>query len=260
MGGYEWYKKRFQRIFIPYTLAQIPFWGFLILQGDFGLLDSLYEFSTLAYWIRHTGMWYVALLIPLYLLTPYLYRLLQKTGHRYMTAAILMTALLLLCNIEVNAEGSTMLNIVKNIQFAFVRTVSFIWGMAIAPDVKAKKKVNAMYVVLATIIAVPLLHFAGFDYYWSLSAIMILCFCKTFDILAPNGKAYTFLNFMGVISLESYLFNGYVRYMFMDTPIYTSKHILLYGHYLEYAAIFIIGIILSYLVNALSAKLIEKLK
>ena len=87
---------------------------------------------------------------------------------------------------------------------------------------------------------------------------MILFFIYFIELLEHKGKAILFFNFMGIISLESYLFNGYVRYVFMDLPIYTSKSILFYGHYIDYFLIFIVGTILSYLINKISTYIFRK--
>ena len=66
----KWYKKRLVRIFIPYTLIQIPFWAYQISIGEFNIEKQLINFSTIGFWLHHVGAWYVALLIPLYLFTP----------------------------------------------------------------------------------------------------------------------------------------------------------------------------------------------
>lgn len=200
-------------------------------------------------------MWYVALLIPLYLLTPFLYKLLESTSHRIKLAVVLMVSVLVLCNLDIYTDNHLAMNIIKNVQWAFGRTVSFIFGMAIAPAVKHGVKVNGLYIVLATAVLIPTLRFLGFGWYWCLFAIMNLCFVKFLDIMPSKGKVYSFLQFMGVITLESYIFNGYVRYMFMDSSIYTSHSIWLYGHYLDYFMIFVVGTFLSYIVHKISAKI-----
>lgn len=65
-----WYRKRFVRIFIPYAVMQIPFWTYWIVVGEFDFADKLFEFSTVKFWTHHVGAWYVALLLPLYIITP----------------------------------------------------------------------------------------------------------------------------------------------------------------------------------------------
>lgn len=65
-----WYKKRLIRIFVPYTLIQIPFWSYRLITHEFDLKSELLNFSTINFWLEHSGAWYVALLFPLYLLAP----------------------------------------------------------------------------------------------------------------------------------------------------------------------------------------------
>lgn len=66
----EWYKKRFVRIFVPYTLMQIPFRGYRLFVGNFEFKKEVLIFFTIDFWTQHVGAWYVALLLPLYILTP----------------------------------------------------------------------------------------------------------------------------------------------------------------------------------------------
>ena len=66
----SWYSKRFMRIFVPYLFMQIPFWFWRMIDGTFSLSHELLVFSTAGFWLYHAGAWFIALLVPLYLLTP----------------------------------------------------------------------------------------------------------------------------------------------------------------------------------------------
>lgn len=257
----KFYKKRFFRIFIPYGLTHILFCGLNIIKGNFDLFDSLYEFSTIAFWVRHTGMWYIALLIPLYLLTPFLYKLLECTSHRIKLAIFLMTLILIFCSLDIHTENNLAMNVIMNVQWAFSRTVSFIFGMTIGPAVKQGVKVNGLYIIFTTIILIPTLRFFGLGYFWCMFAVFILCFVKILDFLPSNGKGYSFLQFMGIISLESYLCNVYLKNTFMKTSWYNSDSPLLYGHYFDYVVlVFLGGILLSFIIHKISNKLFYYIK
>lgn len=253
----KWYKKRFFRIFIPYTLAQIPYWGFYIIKGDFDLIDSLYEFSTIAFWVRHTGMWYIALLIPLYVLTPFMFKAFNNTRHRMTFAIILSILILLLCNINFSLNNNLADEIISNVQWAFYRIVSFLLGLAIAPKVINNTKINVLYIFLGTAILIAILRLLRIDYYWCLFAVFIIL--SVYILEKAQKNLYSFCSFLGVISLESYLFNGYVRYAFMDSPIYSNNSILLYGHYLDYFMIFVIGTLFAVIINRISSVIIKKI-
>ena len=70
-----WYLKRFKRLLIPYTLSYVPLCVLRgIIRGD-SLLNIIGDISTLSFWTRHSGAWFVALIIPLYIIAPFLYSL-----------------------------------------------------------------------------------------------------------------------------------------------------------------------------------------
>ena len=233
-GMLSWYKRRFLRIFIPYTLSQIPFWGFYIINGNFDFFDSLYEFSTLSFWTRHTGMWYIALLIPLYILTPSLYYLFERTKYRLLLGFILIMLVLLLCSINIRVDNASYNNIIDNLQWAFRRTASFILGIAISPAIKKGMKINGMGVIICSVITLLVLKYCGLSHNWCLFPIIIVLSIVFLDNLSIDNLLNHFLCMIGMILLESYLYNGYVRYMFMDSSIYTCNSPVFLGHYLDY--------------------------
>lgn len=76
-----WYKKRFLRVGIPFLLVSVPYYllcDFVL--SDLGCLRFFLDISTLSYWLFHTGAWYVAALVPLYLLVPLWGRLVEAGG------------------------------------------------------------------------------------------------------------------------------------------------------------------------------------
>lgn len=83
-GGYkksEFYTRRFQRVFVPYLLIAATWYGikYLLIQQD--AEGFFYELSTLSFWIDHQGAWYVAMLVPVYLIFPLFYNWVED-GNR----------------------------------------------------------------------------------------------------------------------------------------------------------------------------------
>lgn len=77
-GGdvFEFYKKRFKRLVIPYILmAFVPVLLYVII-NDESFWHFFYRLSTIDFWFGEStlGMWYVAVTIILYMLAPWLYR------------------------------------------------------------------------------------------------------------------------------------------------------------------------------------------
>lgn len=95
----QWYYKRLIRIFIPYLLMQFPFWAFRIFNGSFSIVDELMVFSTVNFWLYHVGAWYVALLIPLYILTPFIYKILEL-GNRVFIASLIVIIIITISDAE----------------------------------------------------------------------------------------------------------------------------------------------------------------
>lgn len=174
-GGREdlgkWYKKRFFRVFIPYALMQVPYWAYYVLIGNFNLLDSIYDFSTLAYWIRHTGMWYIALLVPLYLSAPFIFDFLNSR-NRYVRCIAMSIFLLVICAVPIGADD-VLHNIISNIQWAFVRVVSFIIGLTIARDVQVNRNIPSYIIFVFPILLFVVLKLIGLNHYWTVFPIII---------------------------------------------------------------------------------------
>lgn len=72
-----WYLRRYKRILIPYLII-IGFQKVLSVLHGMPLLQALFELSTLSYWVNHQGAWFIAMLIPVYALTPLHYRICNK--------------------------------------------------------------------------------------------------------------------------------------------------------------------------------------
>lgn len=251
----KWYRKRYLRILIPYALMQIPYWGYFIAIGKFDIVDSLYEFSTLAFWGAHTAMWFIALLLPLYLLSPLMYDMFCNSKRRYLYAFLSIATLLILYKIPVSFENATLYNIVGNIQFAFVRVVSFILGLTVANDIKQGKEVNSIVLMSVSVGMWLVCKLAGVISNWCIAIILIVISIYIIEALQEKGVFYKFLTLMGVLSLEMYLANGYIRYAFIDSPLYTLDIRLFTGHYFDYVLIFLMSIVLSLGVNYLTKKI-----
>lgn len=69
----EFYKRRFKRLIIPYGLIAGTWYGLLDLLVNRNPILFLYDISTLSFWMEHRGAWYVAMLIPVYILFPWFY-------------------------------------------------------------------------------------------------------------------------------------------------------------------------------------------
>ena len=258
----RWYYKRFIRIFVPYFLIQIPFCFFYLCIGEFDWRHELTVFSTAGFWLWHEGAWYVALLLPLYLLTPLVYKLLQN-DKRLLISIILIISLVSVCMLNIKCVNGTTHEIFSNLQWAFGRVPSFVMGMAIAPCVKNGIKVNYLLIIFCSLITYVSIHqFVSKDAptQWCLVPPVLAVMIFLLNKLKNFKWFFVIIGWMGAISLESYLANIYlpniVKFYFVP---YKSGCQILYGGYLEYFLVGVIGIALAWGIHSISNPIVYRL-
>ena len=102
----SFYKKRFFRIYIPYLMICLPYCLIFILLGIYSLGDCILCLSTLGYWLFHRGAWFVSIILILYLVGPFLFRILSGS-YKWHIAIGIIIALMILCHIPISDHSST---------------------------------------------------------------------------------------------------------------------------------------------------------
>lgn len=91
----EFYKKRWYRLMVPFLIMATPFYLYSLLDnGD--IMRFFLNESTLYFWIYgNNGMWYISISVLLYILFPFIYRLIfQGNDNKAITLrALLLTVL-----------------------------------------------------------------------------------------------------------------------------------------------------------------------
>ncbi len=144
-GGVKcWYLDRYRRILVPYFIITFPWWVYYALSRQVGLSGFLLHVSTLGYWFWHYGAWYVALLVPVYLLTPPFATLVERVSTSGNYARCLMIALLcvifwVLTSVRFDVQSVIRQAFINNLQMAFSRVPIYMIGYGVAPSVKDKR-------------------------------------------------------------------------------------------------------------------------
>lgn len=118
----QWYKKRFSRILIPYLIISFVYYIYYCMVNNLGIVDFFLYLSTIGFWLDHIGAWFVALLLPLYALTPLYDRLYAKTEYQGALTLCSIVLIAVLCTIKTDSE------ILNNIVFAASRVPGFLIG------------------------------------------------------------------------------------------------------------------------------------
>lgn len=96
--------------------------------------------STIFYWTHHLGAWYVAMFLPLYLLTLILVTCLSS-NYRWYTFSILVISCYIVAIIQFDNPGNKD-DIVSNLSFIIRRLPSFFLGISIGSYVKEGRRLS----------------------------------------------------------------------------------------------------------------------
>lgn len=250
-----WYKRRFWRIFVPYSIIQIPYCLLLIGSGQFNICRFIYSYSTISYWTHHEGAWYVALLVPLYLLTPIVFRLFQRYRQRIVILLLVLVLSLVLCHVSIYTGIELLDRVIDNAQIAFMRCCSFVIGMYCGPMVQSGKKSSPCRIVFPAIALYIIFHIClpSVFMYWCLIPALVCICLLLFNKVQDNKTILRLFTWVGNMSLESYLANIYLCYTMK--PIFDNIGIRFSNQesFIEYLLIIVLGLIMSWVTHFISS-------
>lgn len=207
----------------------------------------------MGYWLYHEGAWFVALIIPLYILIPFFHVLINRlNSYRFFIFLFLLIGCFFISSF-INSDNV----VVNNIQFCAQRIPGFIIGYSMARSIK-----NCLFIRYIKVL--PIIIIIGISYI-GLKKLGCPSICMNWFLILPlivisieffrhtNDFTRNLFKFMGKISLESYLTNIVLISLF-QRYIYLIPYNQ--GNYFMYFMVILIGILLAILVN----KLLELLK
>lgn len=253
----DFYKRRLVRIFLPYLLIAGLWYGvkYLFIQQD--IISFLYELSTVSFWAEHKGAWYVAMLIPLYLIYPWYHDWLEK-GNRNIKIVIIGISWLVL-TVMISFFNPALY---EHLSQVLSSILIFIVGNYIAEKIY-NKKYNPIWLFIFSLV-----FFIGKTLLTTIvNNVVISSLAAAFlGVALTIGLAWTLdktnvifvnktLGFLGKYSLELYLTNIFLlqayKYFHLDTIFANMK----YGPEIAYLIIVTVGIFSSWIFGALAAKI-----
>lgn len=244
-----WYKKRYKRLLVTYSLIAGVYYALFCIIKGLGVVDFLINVSTIGFWTTHEGQWFVDAIIPIYALSPFLYKLLNVTKNN-IWIPILLTILCLVFSILPNDAPDSKLSILGNIQFVVCRVPSFIFGMWIAPFVKGGVTVkNALLYVFISTLFFILVVTAPIELSAGCFATIPIVYVFIFILKKINGSLKNAVFFMGNISLESYMFNVTLPFFVRRIPWNDFAFDINYGYYMHYLIVIVLGLFFSVAIN-----------
>lgn len=242
-----WYYHRYMRILVPYMVLSIPYYVFRWIVDGGGILMFFENVSTISFWTRHHGAWFVALLFPLYLLTPWISGQIEDGKNRGFSAICLCV-----CSIIGSLIPSSN-SVINNIQMCLGHVPAFIYGYWLGKYVLEDKKIMFHTMIVVSFSSIFLyfvfmyLHIPK-DYLLLFPILVLLSFLFRFYPLLPFRS---FFFFMGTISLESYLVNIFLPVVlrklgFLEITNFDSNR------YFFYSIVIFVGFVIAYLGHLLS--------
>lgn len=252
----QWYSRRYKRLLVPYLIISVIYYTLFCVMQDKSLLNLPYYVLTISFWTEHQGQWFVDALIPIYALAPLLYRTLHRTSNHW-SVALAACLLCFIMSALPNNNPEPLKSVWGNIQYVVCRIPGFIMGMWLAPNIMNGKELKyplvnvgistALYVIF------KLIHIEGACF-----TIAPLVMIFIFIIRFAGKTVIRIINFMGAISLESYLLNVTLPFFILRRLEWTIGKVNLgFGNYLPYLSVVVLGTLLAYSVNKLSNRIIN---
>lgn len=233
-----WYKKRYARILIPYAIISCGYYVYYCVVNNLDVVDYVLLISTIGYWTDHIGAWFVALLIPLYAITPIYDKLFEKVKYKGLFTVVSVIILSVITSIKTDNA------IALNVEFAVSRMPAFLLGYYIGYIAYNKKSIGIANLLLI-LIGCIILYLLYENICPNINRAFLLVIPMVAIIAIVVKLLKNLLAYLGEISLESYLFNIYLGYIL-------NKSFPLYADVWGYIIIVFVGIILSVMINKIA--------
>lgn len=254
----QFYRRRFSRVLVPYILISGIWYGLKYLVFQFRPGMFLWELSTLSFWMDHKGAWYVALLVPLYLLFPFFCNWMEKKYRGVKTIGLLaLTWALMAVMYDRTPSLFQHLNQVMNSLWIFV--LGYYYGKKVYEGSQLPELLIWFAAVFLAVKFTPLWKVAFLEgALYSFKGIVILYLASVVLGLLNVEWIRQILGWFGRHSLELYLTNIYLiqamKYFSLQ-PSTTGVQ-----GYLVYLLIVGLGILLSAVLAEVEKKAIQVLR
>lgn len=255
----DFYKKRFTRVIIPYVLI-VGLWyaiKYLVCLNE--PIGFFYELTTLSFWIEHSGAWYVAMLIPVYVFFPYYYMWVER-GNRLIRTSIAFSVILILSILLSVFNGS----LYKHLSGVLCSFMIVILGNYIGKSVKEKSFKGRALATFAILLFVAKMFVKPYILSEWLNSFSYAFLGIAFSIVGAEvldklkcGVINDILSFLGKHSLELYLTNLiWIQFFqfFGIEKVFSNNGIIVY------LIIIVLGLISSVFFKKVETVLIKRLK
>ena len=207
----KFYKKRFNRLYVPFFLISLLFFIIVVYCNDEKFWMIFVYLTTLDFWIEGNdfGMWYIAISLLLYLLYPLMHKFVCRNDFVLYRGFAIVFSIVIICF----AIKSFFPSYWEIISFGVEKTSIFPIGIIAGFYAKSGKQIKNTYVVLYFLVMLSLLilfHSLDKNYFEQVRTLIgIPVVCIVLSLLEKNAAIYGWvfrsLKWLGSYSLEIYL-------------------------------------------------------
>ena len=218
------YKRRLQRFLLPFLILALPFYILVCYVNGYGLVQYLSYISTAEFWLHgnYHGMWYIAVSLLLYIITPPICKLCSWLKVTEIARDIILLCLVvgicysIKCYFPAYYEQSS-IGLVPLPMFY----VGFLFG-----DLSQSKKGQNTFLMLGLFFVLAVLHFIdvyGIEFILQ-RLFAILLVCLVFMLLMDNQVRFLLVifNWLGKYTFELYILHLYYWFVIKGVCNYGS--------------------------------------
>lgn len=215
----RFYKRRFFRFLFPFLLMAIPYFFVVTLNKEENIWYYLSCISTIEFWLHgnYYGMWYIAISLILYILTPLCFRLVANYKCRSLGIMIFIIAA-----ISLNLIIAWLLpNYWDKVKIGLTGVPYFFTGLWMASLVKGSRDYTFLVISVSILIYFFLLMFDFMPFISGIVSIIVfsLLFSTFFSLLSLNRvmqNINSFVAWFGKYSLELYILHLYFWFIIKE--------------------------------------------
>ena len=254
----QWYKRSYTRLLVQYLILSIPVYAITIAYNGGSFIDFILRITTISFWYPpHEGMWFIAMIIPLYLLSPIVFWVTKKLKHQWSQFVLYVAILIVMIMIGKYSSLD---------DGYFYKAIFFFIGMWIAPCIKDGKRINWPIVILLTlpffVIAryIPILKEIPRVIFLFPTFLFVTCAGYEYLSHRYNKNIVSRLSdFIGRISLEMYLAHVYFAGLLLQFQVSLFPEFPLLSAYIQYTVVVALSLLCSIYVNRLSKRIMKSL-
>lgn len=223
---WDFYKRRVERFLLPFLLLALPFYILVCYVNGYGLLQYLAYISTAEFWLHgnYHGMWYIAVSLLLYLITPPICKL-----FLYLNITEIARDVILVC---------LAVGICYSVKYYFpayyeqesigLRPLPMFYVGFLFGDLSQRQEGRNVFVMLGLFLIVTVLDFIDVPLYGvgfitqCLFGILLVCLAFQFVMACQAKFLLTIFNWLGKYTFELYILHLYYWFVIKGVCHYGS--------------------------------------